>query len=107
MALLRRIFMIAIVRTGGKQYKVALGSKIKVEKLTSEVGETLKLETLFIGDDASVQIGKPVLDATVEAKVVSHARHAKVKGVKFKAKKRYMVRFGHKQPYTELEITKI
>lgn len=99
--------MIAVVRTGGKQYNVAVGSKIKVEKLTAKEGETVALETLMVGDEKSVEVGTPTLTQTVEAKVISHGFHDKVKGIKFKPKKRYLVRFGHKQSYTELEITKI
>lgn len=99
--------MIAIVRTGGKQYKVSVGQKIKVERLKAQVGETLDLEALFIGDKNNVEIGAPLLKKTVAAKVISEGRHDKVTGVKFKAKKRQLTRFGHRQPYTELQIVKI
>ncbi len=100
--------MIAIIKTGGKQYKVAVGSRIKVEKLEAEVGSTLTFETLFVGDEKAVEVGTPVLEkAVVEGKVLDQDRHDKVKGIKHKPKKRYLVRFGHRQPYTEVEITKI
>lgn len=99
--------MIAIVQTGGKQYKVSVGQKIKVERLKAEIGETLDLPALFIGDDAKVEVGTPLLKQTVAAKVINIGRHDKVTGIKFKAKKRQLTRFGHRQPYTELEITKI
>lgn len=99
--------MIAIVKTGGKQYKVTEGAKIKVEKLELEVGKTLKLETLFVGDAEKVEIGAPLLKSEVTATVTRHGFHKKVTGIKFKAKKRYLVRFGHRQPFTELEITNI
>jgi large subunit ribosomal protein L21 len=100
--------MIAIIKTGGKQYKVAVGTKIKVEKLEAEIGSTLTFETLFVGDEKAVSVGTPVLEkAIVEGKVLDQDRHDKVKGIKHKAKKRYLVRFGHRQPYTEVEITKI
>ncbi|MEI9966890.1 MAG: 50S ribosomal protein L21 [Candidatus Moraniibacteriota bacterium] len=100
--------MIAIVSTGGKQYKVAAGDKIKVEKLPGKEGDILKLETLFLGDEKSVQVGAPLLkDISVEAKILSHGLGKKVKGIKHKPKKRYLVRFGHRQPYTQLEITKV
>ncbi len=99
--------MIAIVRTGGKQYKVTEGQKIKVERLKAQVGDTLELEALFIGDENDVEIGTPVLKKTVPATVLSEGRHDKVTGVKFKAKKRQLTRFGHRQPYTELQIGKI
>lgn len=100
--------MIAIIKTGGKQYKVSEGTKIKVEKLELEIGATVKFETLFVGDDKVAHVGTPVLEkAVVEGKVLDQDRHDKVKGIKHKPKKRYLVRFGHRQPYTEVEITKI
>ena len=100
--------MIAIIRTGGKQYKVSQGQKIKIEKLTDEIGEVVKFETLFVGDDKAVHIGTPVLEtAEVVGKVLAQGRSKKVSGIKYKAKKRYLVRYGHRQSYTEVEITKI
>ena len=100
--------MLAIIRTGGKQYKVSLGQKIKIEKLTDEIGGTVKFETLFIGDDKEVHIGTPVLEAAlVEGKVLVQDRAKKVSGIKYKPKKRYLVHYGHRQSYTEVEITKI
>ncbi|MDP2838210.1 MAG: 50S ribosomal protein L21 [Candidatus Moranbacteria bacterium] len=100
--------MLAIIRTGGKQYKVSVGNKVKIEKLEAEIDSIVKFEVLFVGDDAVAHVGTPVLEkAVVEGKVVDQDRHDKVKGIKHKAKKRYLVRFGHRQPYTEVEITKI
>lgn len=100
--------MIAIIKTGGKQYKVAVGTRVKVEKLELEVGATMKFETLFVGDETVAHVGTPVLEqAVVEGKVIDQDRHDKVTGIKHKPKKRYLVRFGHRQPYTEVEITKI
>lgn len=99
--------MIAVIKTGGKQYKVAQGDVVKVEKLEAEVGNILKLETLFVGDDQSVTIGTPAVKTHVEGKVVAHGRHEKVTGIRHKAKKREMTRYGHRQDYTALEITKI
>jgi len=100
--------MLAIIRTGGKQYKVSEGQKVKVEKLEKEIGETVSFEVLLVGDEKSVQVGTPVLEkALVEGKVIAQDRHDKVKGIKHKPKKRYLVRFGHRQAYTEVEITKI
>lgn len=100
--------MLAIIRTGGKQYKVSEGDKIKVEKLEAEVDKTVKFEVLFVGDDKVAHVGTPVLEkAVVEGKVTAHDRHDKVKGIKHKPKKRYLVRYGHRQSYTEVEITKI
>lgn len=100
--------MLAIIRTGGKQYKVSEGDKVKIEKLEAEVDSTVKFEVLFVGDDKVAHVGTPVLEkAVVEGKVVAQDRHDKVKGVKHKPKKRYLVRFGHRQSYTEVQITKI
>ncbi|MGB3072931.1 MAG: 50S ribosomal protein L21 [Candidatus Moraniibacteriota bacterium] len=99
--------MIAVIKTGGKQYKVAEGDVVKVEKLEAEVDNILKFETLFTGDETSVAIGTPALKTHVEGKVVAHGRHAKVTGIRHKAKKREMTRYGHRQDYTAVEITKI
>lgn len=100
--------MIAIIRTGGKQYKVSEGEKIKIEKLDQEVGSAVTFETLFVGDEKIVHVGAPVLaGAVVEGKVLVQDRFAKVKGIKHKAKKRELTRYGHRQAYTEVEITKI
>lgn len=100
--------MLAIIRTGGKQYKVSEGEKIKVEKLEGEAGDAVKFEVLFVGSDKDVFVGMPVLEqATVEGKIVAHGRTVKVKGIKHKPKKRQLTRYGHRQAYTEVEITKI
>lgn len=100
--------MLAIIRTGGKQYKVSEGKKIKIDKLEQQVGDTVKFEVLLTGDDKAVNIGMPVLEkAVVEGKVLAQERHKKVTGIKHKAKKRYLVHYGHRQDYTEVEITKI
>ncbi len=101
--------MLAIIKTGGKQYKVAVGDKIKIEKLEGEAGTVIKFEeVLFIGDEKDVKIGTPMIaGAIVEGTLVEQGRHKKVWGIKHKPKKRYKVKFGHKQLYTEVEITKI
>lgn len=100
--------MLAIIRTGGKQYKVSENETVKVEKLDNKVGDVVKFETLFVGDEKSANIGMPVLDkAVVEGKVIAQDRYDKVTGIKHKPKKRYLVRFGHRQAYTEVKITKI
>ncbi len=101
--------MIAIIKTGGKQYKVSPGDKIKVEKIDTKEGETVTFsEVLFLGDDNDVTIGTPMIKgASVKAKVLAQGRHDKLWGIKHKAKKRYKVKYGHKQPYTEVEITQI
>lgn len=100
--------MLAIIRTGGKQYKVSEGQKIKIEKLDQVVGDAVKFEVLFVGDDKEVHVGAPVLEnAVVEGKVLAQDRHDKVTGIKYKPKKRYLVHYGHRQSYTEVEITKV
>lgn len=101
--------MLAIIKTGGKQYKVKEGDKIKIEKLEGEAGSTITFsEVLFLGDEKEVKIGKPLLSGvTVEGKIIETAKDKKVVGIKHKAKKRYKVKFGHRQILTEVEITKI
>ena len=101
--------MLAIIKTGGKQYKVAEGDKIKVEKIEGEDGAKITFsEVLFVGDEKDAKVGTPLVGgAKVEAVIVRQGRHDKVWGIKHKAKKRYKVKFGHKQLFTEVEITKI
>jgi large subunit ribosomal protein L21 len=101
--------MLAIIKTGGKQYKIKKGDKIKVEKLDGKEGEKITFsEVLFIGDEKNVKVGTPLVKgARVEGKILKTAKGKKVVGVKFKAKKRYKVKFGHRQTMTEVEIIKI
>ena len=101
--------MIAVIKTGGKQYKVAVGDKIKGEKLEEKEGEKIDFsEVLFLGDEKNIQLGNPLVKgAKVEGKVLNTAKEKKVVGIKFKAKKRYKVKFGHRQIMSEVEITKI
>jgi len=98
--------MIAIIKTGGKQYKVSKGDKIKVEKLDVEKGKEVVFdEVLLISNDKKTEIGKPLVkNAKVIGKVLKQARAKKVEIVKHKAKKRYNVKKGHRQYYTEVEI---
>ena len=101
--------MIAVIKTGGKQYLVKKGDKIKVETLEGEIGDKIEFsEVLFLGSDKEVKVGTPFLkDAKVEGKILKQGKRKKVTGVKHKAKKRYKVKFGHRQNFTEVEITKI
>jgi len=101
--------MLAIIKTGGKQYKVEEGDKIKVEKLEGKEGDKITFfEVLFLGDEKKVEIGAPLLkSAKVEAKILKQGRNKKVWGIKHKAKKRYKVKFGHRQNFTEVEILKL
>lgn len=98
-----------MVKTGGKQYLVQKGDKIKVEKLEGNVGDKMTFsEVLFWGDEKGAKIGTPfVKDAKVEGKILAQGKAKKVWGVKHKPKKRYKVKFGHRQPITEIEIVKL
>ncbi len=101
--------MLAIIKTGGKQYKIEEGDKIKVEKLDVKVGDKIVFEeVLLVGDDKKVSVGTPNIDkTTVTGMVLAQERHDKIWGIKHKAKKRYKMTYGHRQAYTEVEITKI
>ncbi|MEA3322651.1 MAG: 50S ribosomal protein L21 [Patescibacteria group bacterium] len=100
--------MLAIIKTGGKQYKIEEGDKIKVEKLSGEVNDKITFEeVLLTGDDKKVSVGAPTTKTMVEGKILAQDRHDKVWGIKHKAKKRYKKKYGHRQAYTEIEITKI
>ena len=100
--------MYAIIATGGKQYKVAEGDVIKVEKLGNAVGETVTFDQVLLVNDADVKIGKPVVEgAKVVAKVVEHGKADKIFVFKYKAKSNYRKRQGHRQPFTTVEITAI
>ncbi len=101
--------MIAIIRTGGKQYRALEGERLRVEKLEGEVGDTIAFsEVLLAGDEQSVRVGTPLVSkASVAAKIVEQGRADKVWGIKHKPKKRYKVKFGHRQAYTEVEVTKV
>lgn len=101
--------MLAIIKTGGKQYKVEKGDKIKIEKIEGKEEDKITFkEVLFLGDEKKVKIGAPfVKTAKVEAKILEQGKGKKVWGIKHKAKKRYKVKFGHRQNFTEAEITKI
>ncbi len=101
--------MYAVVKTGGKQYKVAAGDKIRIEKLTAEVGTSVALsDVLMLADGATVRVGKPLIaGASVEAKVLGHGRADKVHIFKHRRRKHYKKSQGHRQHYTELAIETI
>ena len=98
---------IAIIKTGGKQYKVSQGQNLKIEKIDAKVGESLKFQTLMVADEEKVELGRPVLGELVEGKVVEQGRNKKVSIIKFKNKTRYKRNVGHHQPFTKVEITKV
>ena len=101
--------MYAVIKTGGKQYRVSTGQKIKVEQMPADVGSEITLDqVLMVGEGESVQIGAPVVDgATVKATVLSQGRHDKVKIFKMRRRKHSMKHQGHRQNYTELRIEAI
>ena len=101
--------MYAVIKTGGKQYRVAAGEKLKVEQIPADVGAEVTLDQiLMVGEGESVKIGAPFLaGATVKATVISHGRHDKVKIFKMRRRKHYQKHQGHRQNYTELRIDAI
>ena len=100
--------MYAIVTTGGKQYKVSENDIINVEKLDVKVGEEVKLDVLMLVDGDKVTNGNPLVkNAEVIAEVVSHGKEDKIVVFKYKAKKNYRRKQGHRQPFTELKIVSV
>lgn len=100
--------MYAVIETGGKQYRVKEGDVITVEKLEVEAGEKVVFDkVLMAGDGADLQIGKPYVDTKVFGQVVENGKAQKVIIFKYKAKKDYRKKQGHRQPYTMIEITGI
>ena len=98
--------MYAVIKTGGKQYRVTSGEKIKVEQIPADVGAEITIDqVLMVGEGESVKIGAPMLvGATVTAKVISQGRHTKVKIFKMRRRKHYQKHQGHRQNFTEIEI---
>ena len=98
--------MYAVIKTGGKQYKVAAGEKLKVEQIPADVGAQVLLDqVLMVGDEASVRLGQPtVAGASVKATVLSHGRGEKLRIFKMRRRKHYQKHQGHRQGYTELQI---
>jgi large subunit ribosomal protein L21 len=101
-----RSHMYAVIKTGGKQYKVAAGEKIKVEQIAADVGQEIVIEqVLAVGSGADLKVGAPwVAGATVSATVLAHGRHDKVRIFKMRRRKHYQKHGGHRQNYTELQI---
>ncbi len=101
--------MYAVIKTGGKQYRVQAGEKIKVEQIPADVGATIVIDqVLMVGNGDAVTLGKPlVTGAQVNATVVSHGRHDKVKIFKMRRRKHYQKRQGHRQNYTEIQIGEV
>ncbi|MGH8218662.1 MAG: 50S ribosomal protein L21 [Steroidobacteraceae bacterium] len=101
--------MYAVIATGGKQYRVTKDAVLRVEKLDAEPGSTVEFgEVLLVGEGAEVKLGKPRLDGSkVVATVVRHGKGEKVSIVKFRRRKHYLRRKGHRQPFTEVRVTDI
>lgn len=101
--------MYAVIKTGGKQYKVAQGQRLRVEKLPVEPGAAVEFsEVMMIGDGDTVTVGTPhVAGSKVTATVTDQGRGKKVDIVKFRRRKQYLKRMGHRQAYTEVEVTAI
>jgi large subunit ribosomal protein L21 len=99
--------MYAVIRTGRKQYRVAKGDRLKVEKLEGAVGHKVSLDVLLVGGEGEAKVGRPtVAGATVEGEIVAQGKHRKV--VHFRKKKEgWTKKRGHRQPFTELLITDV
>jgi large subunit ribosomal protein L21 len=101
--------MYAVIATGGKQYKVTKGETLRVEKLDGDEGETVKLErVLMVADGDKISVGTPLLDkASVTAKITAQGRGDKVEIIKFRRRKHSRSQAGHRQSFTEIEVTDI
>ena len=101
--------MYAVIKTGGKQYQVAVGDKLKIEQIPANIGEIVTLsEVLMISNDGDVKIGTPLITgATISAEVVNNGRHKKVKIFKMRRRKHFQKHQGHRQNFTEINIISI
>lgn len=101
--------MYAVIKTGGKQYRVSPGDKLRVESLDVDEGESIDIDqVLMVGEGSDVSVGNPLLsDAKVSAKVLSHGRGKKIEVIKFRRRKHYRRQMGHRQNYTEIEIVSV
>ena len=100
--------MYAVVKTGGKQYKVSVGEKLKVEQIPAELDSQIELEVLMIADGGNIKVGSPALaGAKVAAKIIAHGRGEKIRIFKMRRRKHYQKRQGHRQNFTQIEIVSI
>jgi large subunit ribosomal protein L21 len=105
-SIIEEVNMYAVIKTGGKQYRVAAGEKIKVEQIAADVGQEIVFnEVLAVGNGAELKVGTPLVSgATVTVTVLSHGKHDKVRIFKMRRRKHYQKRQGHRQQFTELQI---
>ncbi|GAA4411459.1 50S ribosomal protein L21 [Advenella sp. WQ 585] len=101
--------MYAVIKTGGKQYRVAEGQKLKIEQIPADIGQEISLDqVLSVGEGESIKVGTPlVAGAVVKAKVLAQGRHDKVKIFKMRRRKHYQRHQGHRQNYTQIVIEAI
>ena len=101
--------MYAVVRTGGKQYRLGIGDSVKVEKLPNEIGNIVELsQILMVSDGGEVKVGTPLVNgASVKAEIVGHGRDKKIRVFKMKRRKKYRRTQGHRQAFTQLKVTEI
>ncbi|HVM90419.1 MAG TPA: 50S ribosomal protein L21 [Verrucomicrobiae bacterium] len=99
--------MIAVIKTGGKQYLVKEGDVIKIEKLDAKPGDTVQFDVLLTAEGDTLNVGTPLVSGKASAEVVAHGRDKKIEVVKYKAKSRYTRRTGHRQLFTKVKITKV
>ena len=101
-----KVIMYAVIKTGGKQYRVAAGEKIKVEQIAADVGQEIVIDqVLAVGNGADLKVGTPLVSgATVTVPGLAHGKHDKVHIFKMRRRKHYQKRQGHRQQYTELQI---
>ena len=101
--------MYAVIKTGGKQYRVVAGEKLKVEQITADVGSEIVLDQVFmVAEGDNIKVGAPLVDgAKVTATIVSHGRGEKIRIFKMRRRKHYQKHQGHRQNYTEIQISGI
>ena len=100
--------MYAIIAAGGRQYRVSQGDVIYIDKVNQEADSSISFDVLMIGGEGDIKVGNPTIaGASVEGKVVAQVKGEKIKIYKYKSKKNYHRRAGHRQPYTKVEITAI
>ena len=101
--------MYAVIKTGGKQYKIVAGEKLKIEQIPADIGTELTIDqVLAVGAGDTIKFGAPLVEgATVSVKVLAQGRHDKVKIFKMRRRKHYQKHQGHRQNYTEIQIVSI